>query len=207
MKRINSVNPNEACEILGRIIEQFMDNPHGPAESQKRISSALSRSGLEYQPGGRILGAAEAIPARSVGAIIQERDISGLREEFDRALANVEKDPETSITAASSLLESLFKVYIDENKLPPPNDQSIRPLWSVVQKHLNLNPAATQRDDLRKICSGLSSIVDGIGALRTHSGSAHGHGKLSHTVSAADARLSVHAAFTLAVFVMEKWGK
>ena len=57
-----------------------------------------------------------------------------------------------------------------------PNKQTMGPLWSEVSKSLGLSPAQMADDDLKQILSGLFSIANGIGAFRTHEGSAHGHG-------------------------------
>jgi hypothetical protein len=60
---------------------------------------------------------------------------------------------------------------------------------------------------VRKVLSGMSSIVDGIGAFRTHAGSAHGRGRRSYKVEARHARLAIHAAHTLCTFMLETWAK
>jgi hypothetical protein len=197
--------PDHAHEVLGRIIEQFMDSPHSQEEGKKRITNALARNGLSYQEGGVIYGSAEALPAATLADIIHRRDVPALRRDFDRAISNVDIDPSAAVTAASSILESIFQIYIEDHDLDLPSKETIGSMWTVVQRHLNLNPHSEQRDDLRKICSGLTSIVDGVGSLRTHSGTAHGHGNDDHTITAAEARLAVHSAFGLAVFVFEKW--
>jgi hypothetical protein len=49
-----------------------------------------------------------------------------------------------------------------------PADQSLKPLWKAASKHLGLDPAAIEDDDVKKVLSGLNSVVDGIGSLRTH---------------------------------------
>jgi hypothetical protein len=48
-------------------------------------------------------------------------------------------------------------------------------------------------------------VVNGIGALRTHSSSAHGTGRLRYRIQPRHARLAVHAAHTLAAFIIESW--
>ncbi|MCY4059405.1 MAG: abortive infection family protein, partial [Gammaproteobacteria bacterium] len=50
-------------------------------------------------------------------------------------------------------------------------------------------------------------VVDGVGSLRTHIGSAHGRGRKSYSVHARHARLAVHASHTLVAFVLETWGQ
>jgi hypothetical protein len=72
---------------------------------------------------------------------------------------------------------------------------------------LGLNLDSTLRDDQKRILQGLVSIVDGVGAYRTHIGSAHGRGQNPPTISVAEARLAVNAAHSLVTFVMELWHK
>jgi len=95
-----------------------------------------------------------------------------------------------AITAACSILEALFKVYIEDNGIEMPADQSLKPLWKAASKHLGLDPAAIEDDDVKKVLSGLNSVVDGIGSLRTHTGSAHGHGRRKYHLQARHAKLS-----------------
>jgi hypothetical protein len=87
--------------------------------------------------------------------------------------------------------------------------ESIKPLWKVVRKDLNLDPAIVEDDDLRTILTGLAAIVEGTGSLRTHKGSAHGRGGKTTTykLKPRHARLAAHAAFTLASYILEAWGE
>src|SRR5579862_7049651 len=84
-----------------------------------------------------------------------------LRKEYERAWTNLQRDPPQAVTAACALLESLCKIYIYEHKLEMPKE-TVKPLWTVVQKHLNLDPSTAEDQDIRKILAGLSSIVDGV---------------------------------------------
>jgi hypothetical protein len=103
------------------------------------------------------------------------------------------------------MLESLFKVYIEDEGLAMPSSLTVKPLWTVVQKHLMLAPARFEEEDIKKILSGLSSIVDGMGALRTHAGSAHGRGRTAYMVSERHAMLALNGAVTLATFIIQTW--
>ncbi|UID80727.1 abortive infection family protein [Stenotrophomonas maltophilia] len=51
----------------------------------------------------------------------------------------------------------------------------------------------------------MSSIIDGIGAYRTHAGSAHGQHKRSYKMAPRQARLVVHSAHSLCLRVVETW--
>jgi len=68
---------------------------------------------------------------------------------------------------------------------------------------LNINP--TLSDDQKRILQGLASVVDGVGAYRTHIGSAHGRGVNPPPIDVSEARLAVNAAHTLVAFLMERW--
>jgi hypothetical protein len=87
-----------------------------------------------------------------------------------------------------------------------PNNQDISGLIWEVQRHLNLSPAQPNlQQDLRQILGGLTSVAGGIGALRTHTGDAHGRGIGVTQASPRLARLAIHAASTLALFLIETW--
>ena len=79
------------------------------------------------------------------------------------------------------------------------------PLASVVRDSLNFNPASVEDRDLKEILSSLAGVVGGVGALRTHASSAHGAGKKVYRVAPRHARLAVHSAHTIALFVLESW--
>ena len=202
----------DVLRILGKVLEEYMEvnipgfevNPY-MEKGRGSINDVLREHGLDYAKGGYIVQVGIAAVTNNLRDIIQARDLSALHTEYERILKNVESDPAAAITSSCALLESLFQSYIEQNKLEMPSDKSIKPLWNVVRKHLQLDPAATKDEDLRKILSGLSSVVDGIAGLRTHRGSAHGHTKQEYKIEAQHSRLTAHAAVALATFILESW--
>jgi len=201
-------NSPEPYRLLGSVIENFMEVQTEDGEwlgRREQMNRMLASHGLAYGLGGHIIGGATGAQSRSLNSIIRERDLPAVRTEFDRALAAVERDPPAAVTAACAIVESLCKVYIEENGLTHPSDQSIRPLWKLVQEHLGLGPRSVVTDDMRQILGGLATVLNGVGDLRTHAGSAHGTGAQSFPVEAHHARLAVHAAHTLVSFVLETW--
>jgi hypothetical protein len=133
------------------------------------------------------------------------RELHNVQKEFDRALEHVENDPEAGLTAACSILEALFKTYIEDEGLNLPSDQSLLPLYKTVRNHLGIDPSSIEDDDLKMILSGLISVVQGIGALRTHASSAHGRGRKRYQIAPRHARLAIHGAHTVCVFILETW--
>jgi hypothetical protein len=137
--------------------------------------------------------------------ILQAGDLVAVEAEFQRAIEAVELDPPAGVTAACALIEALCKVYIDDEHLELPSNQTVKDLWRVVSRHLGLSPGILVDQDVTRMLSGLMSVIDGIGSLRTHAGSAHGHGREQYPLEPRHARLAIHAAHTLAVFVIETW--
>lgn len=206
-----SDNPAKAFQLLGRVLEDFMEADidrnllDTKDEEKMRIIRILERYGLEYQQGGRIYGASVSYPSRSLEDFLRERNLPEVEAEFERAIATIGSDPPAAVTAACSIIESFCKVYIQDEKLQMPSKQTVVSLWSMVSKHLGLAPRCVEGEDLRKILSGLISIVDGIGAFRTHASSAHGRGRKSYRIDPRHARFVVHAAHSLLMFTIETW--
>jgi Abortive infection C-terminus len=212
LQRIDADPEIDAQAVLGRLLEDFMDRPQNRVRPddldrlRERIREALAGSGFSYHPGGKIIGG-EGLrtPSRSLADLIRGRDLPAISKEFDRAYADVLTDPAGAVTAACAILEATCHTYIADENLTPPTDLSLHPLWRVVQRHLGLAPAPELEEDLKRILGGLASIVDGVGAFRTHAGDAHGHGPEARPVEARHARLAVHAAHTVVTFVLETW--
>jgi len=144
-------------------------------------------------------------PTATLEDLIRRHDLPALKGEFDRALKNVDTDPPAAITAACAILESTFQVIIADEGLDLPADQSVLPLWRVVQGHVGLDPAKPGDAQLKKMLSGLATVVHGIAELRTTAGSAHGRGPAGVTMEPRHARLAVNGAHTLVAFLLESW--
>lgn len=216
LARLNTLEGPDALVVLGRVIKGIMDvdltnyTPDYEALKSRRdeIEQALQRERLQYFEGGRIVSLSTAAPAsRTLQQIIDERSIPEFHREIERSLDNVESEPRQAISAASNILETLFKTYIDREGLSLPANQDMSHLWNTVKPSLGLEPSRAENGDLRTILSGLNSIVQGVGSLRTHASSAHGHGPQSFPVEPRHARLAVHAAHTVSTFILESWPK
>lgn len=216
MRRVNKTESVEPLNVLGRLIEAYMEEapkerswwektPSAEEPSdQERIQTVLGRSALQYFRGGSVAGAL-GVASKTLDELIKEFDAPAIELEFNRALENVDQNPREAISAASNILESICKVYIEERGLEMPSKQDLKPVWNVVRKDLGFDPGVVEDQDLKTILSGLLAIVDGIGALRTHASSAHGAGKTLYKLESRHARLAIHAAHTVALFILESW--
>jgi hypothetical protein len=213
LRIVNNEHDNP-IEVLGKILESYIEVEiddldsfaQDKAERKERIVKALTRAGFQYRNGG-VISRGVGSPSKTLEDIIRHLDATSINEEFDRALRNVEANPKEAVSAACNLLESICRVYIEDQGLTLPPKQDLQPLWSTVRKDLGFDPSIVEDQDLQKILSGLISTVDGIGALRTHASTAHGAGRKSYRIEPRHARLAIHAAHTVSAFIIESWEK
>lgn len=223
LRATNKEHP-EPLAVLGRIIGAYMEEPEMAVdyvpdtlldedastikkrEHVRRIETLLARNGLQYRVGGQITDGGLAA-SKTLKDLIHGRDLPAIHREFDRALESVESKPRDAVSAAANILESIFKTYIEDNGLPMPDKQDLQPVFKVVRAHLGLDPGSVEDQDLQRIISGLFSVVDGIGALRTHASSAHSEGRKGYKLEPRHARLAVNAAHSVATFILETWDK
>lgn len=214
LRNTNKDKNSQPLEVLGRLIEHYMEEFIDPDDhfykdkikDREKISRVLVQSELQYIKGGKIVGSL-GTPSRTLEEFVREKNIASIDAEFNRALTNVESNPREAVSAASNILESICKVYIEEENLEQPAKQDLKPIWTIVRKDLGFDPSMVEDQDLQTVLSGMISIVEGIGALRTHASSAHGAGKKSYKLEPRHARLAIHSAHTVALFVLETWRK
>lgn len=219
LRRINKDSGKEALSIVGRIIEKYMEEEiedipslfGGQALIKEKklkidkIKQALGRASIVYTNGG-ILSKGEGLATKTLSELIKSRNIQAIDFEFERALKNIESSPREAVSAACNILESVFKVYIEEHThLTMPAKQDLQGVWKIVRADLGLDASILEERDLQEIVTGVVATVNGIGALRTHASSAHGAGKRPYKLKPRHARLAIHAAHTISAFVIETW--
>ncbi|EOE5048922.1 abortive infection family protein [Salmonella enterica] len=213
LRRINKES-DEPLVLLGRLIENYMEselpaNPYYEWEKKKvefvkKMPELLGRYGLSYVTGGYVTDGA-SLASLSLKEAIQKRNTPAVEMEFARALENLHTDPREAVSAACNILESTFKIFIADENLPIPAKQDLQGLWKTVREHLGLDTKTVEDEDLKRILSGLYSLTDGIGSLRTHASSAHGAGRKIYNLKPRHARLAINAAHTLTMFILESW--
>lgn len=219
LRRINKDGGKETLSIVGRIIEKYMEEEiedipslfGGEALIKKKklkidkIKQALGRASIVYTNGG-ILSKGEGLATKTLSELIKSRNIQAIDFEFERALKNIESSPREAVSAACNILESVFKVYIEEHAhLTMPAKQDLQGVWKIVRADLGMDASILEERDLQEIVTGVVATVSGIGALRTHASSAHGAGKRPYKLRPRHARLAINAAHTISAFVIETW--
>jgi len=155
----------------------------------------------------------KAIPARA--GLAKTADILNfdtVQRDIDRALKAAERDPESAVTSASSTLESVCRSILVELGQPLPAKKDIRTLFRAVAQHLQLGADRSDLDraiaeDVKTILGGLATITQGIGALRTKFGDAHGRERGYARIDGRIADLAINASSTISLFLLETWQK
>ena len=180
----------------------------------EQLEFLVERAAIEDEHFSKLVNEIGARPAHTSEPLLRRLSsdwtLDTVTTEFERALENIDKDPEASITAASSLLESICRSIVVGRGSGLPKNMDIQSLYKPVRDILSLNPSTIGdigevENDVRQILSALFTTVSGVGALRTHTGTAHGREKGFRRVDPRIARLAVNTAATISLFLIETW--
>lgn len=126
-----------------------------------------------------------------------------IHSQWQKALERKQLEPEGAITSARTLIESILKYILDEQKIKYKDGAELPDLYKDVAKSLNLAPEKYQEQIFKQILGGASGIVSGLGALRNKLGDAHGKSKNSVKPSERHSELAVNLAGTMAIFLFK----
>ncbi|GAA6187920.1 abortive infection family protein [Litorivita sp. NS0012-18] len=184
--------------------------------SRDQYNQAVANTEREDAPLSKLIASLATLPSHTAAPHLKrvsaEWTLDTVESEFSRAFDNIENDPEAAVTAACSMLESVFKSIIKARGLDLPKSMEIKALYRVAREPLGLSPDIGIKDtqieaDVRDILSALGNAIKGIGALRTHAGTAHGRERGFRRLDPRIARLSVNSASSIALFMVETWEK
>lgn len=213
-------NGFEPENVLPRIIESagdprdFARAPERQAAVLDHLNRVLRYDGFELQQQGlrvRLVVAGHSTPiVEQLSGIVETINFDTVQRDLDRALASIDADPEDAITAACSTIESVCRSILIELGEPLPAKKDVQGLFNAMKRPLGLSPDRRDldpvvADDVRTTLGGLATVIQGLGALRTHAGDAHGRERGYARVDARIGRLSIHAASTIALFLIETW--
>jgi len=208
LRRCNRDPDTDSIAVLGVIIEhylqeeidEFSNRCEFVRQRNERITNCLKKAGVHELLIGEL-----SHQSKSLEEAISEFDSESLEYEFNRAVDAIDSDPFEAISAASNILESTIRVLLEDSGLDLPKKKDLSSLWAKIKKELNLDAGNLEDQDLQKILGGLSSIVTGIAALRTHASSAHGKGRFRYRLQRRHVELAIHSAHSLCLFLIETW--
>jgi hypothetical protein len=218
LRQTNGMSP-EPLKVLGLILDDFMEmrfdnNSFWSAstdcaenlEAEKvQIRETLSRDGLTYLRGG-IITKGGAVPTLSLDESVKKHGLTSVDIEIKRAFTMIEQDPHAAAQYAGNVLEATLKAYLDHKQVAYKNSDALADLWKLAAAEIGLRAADLDNRDLKKIASGLHSIVDGIAHLRNTKSGAHGRSEgqqQSINIKPRHARLAIHSAHTVSAYILE----
>lgn len=220
VERLFALNSGAEYEPLARVIEaaadprDFIADPERLSTVVDYLNDMLAFDGFTLQRQGsaiKLVAVGQGSPVlEKLGGVIDTISFDTVRRDIDRALASVNQDPEDAVTAACSAVESVCRSILIELGEALPAKKDIQGLYNAVKKPLALDASRTDINsqieaDVRTILGGLSTVISGIGALRTHAGDAHGRERGFVRIDARIASLALHSASTVSLFLIETW--
>jgi hypothetical protein len=212
---------DDAAEVMTRIVEAAA-NPadfQDPEHHQRVVDYLNVRLAADGMVLTKLDGRMRCVPISQGSHVTSHLSLAAAVFRFDtvqadlkRAIDSADQDPEDAVTAASSLLESLCRSILIEMGRPLPDRKDIATLYKAVREPLGLSAARDDMppeisDDVRSILGALNTIVQSVGALRTHAGDAHGRERGFKRIDGRIARLAIYTASAAALFLLETWEK
>ncbi|MDG4877504.1 abortive infection family protein [Mesorhizobium sp. WSM4935] len=211
---------NDNGDLLRRIIESSADPRDFISEPERHLAVVdylnkhLFYDGLKLERAGRTMRLVEIAEAAAatgeLSAMAAGIDFDTVGRDLDRALRAVSDDPEIAVTATCAVVESVCRSILVELEIDFPTKQDVSSLYRAVREPLGLDPMKEGLtpeivNDVKSVLSGLVTAVQSIGSLRTHVGGAHGKEKGFRRIDARIAKLAIHSASAIALFIIETW--
>ena len=132
-------------------------------------------------------------------------DEGGVHHAWQKALDRRISDPEGAITAARTLLETVCKHIIDEERGSYAEGDDLPKLYHAAAEHLNLAPSQHSETVFKAILGNCHSVVNNLAGLRNKLGDSHGQGKRQVKPAPRHAELAVNLAGSVAMFLISTW--
>lgn len=206
--------------FIGRVIESaadprdFIKDPERHKAVVEHLNKHLFFDGLKLEDAGRNMRLVQiadtGIVTSQLSAMAAGIDFDTASRDLDRALRAAASDPELAVTSACAVVESVCRSILVELGIELPSKQDIGGLYRALREPLGLDPMKEGLSpeivaDVKRVLSGLITTVEGVGSLRTHAGGAHGKEKGFRRIDVRIAKLAIHSASAVALFLIETW--
>jgi hypothetical protein len=132
-------------------------------------------------------------------------DSQHVAKTWERALARCSSEPESALTSARELLESVCKHILEDLSVPHDPNADLPRLWGLCAQQLDLAPSQHAHAPLKTILGNCQSIVQNIGAVRNRLGDAHGKGRAKARAEERHATLAVTLAGAMSTFLLDTY--
>lgn len=126
---------------------------------------------------------------------------------WNKALDRMSTDPEGAITSARTLIESVCKYILDEEKIPYKDSEDLHQLYKLTATALNMAPDQHTEQIFKQILSGCMSIVYGLGSIRNKISDAHAIGPKRVKPKIRHAFLAVNISGSVCQFILKSYNE
>ena len=134
---------------------------------------------------------------------IKNMDGKYIQSKANQAKVHIEPGQyDTALTQARTILEEVFSYVLERKNIEPIAAGKIGELYKQVREVYNMHIDDNTDKRIKKLLSGLNTIVDAIAEMRNQISDAHGQGSKRKSIRDYHARLAVNSAITAAEFIL-----
>lgn len=134
---------------------------------------------------------------------IKNMDGKYIQSKANQAKVHIEQGQyDTALTQARTILEEVFCYVLERKNIEPIAAGKIGELYKQVREVYNMHIDDNTDKRVKKLLSGLNTIVDAIAEMRNQISDAHGQGEKRISIRDYHARLAVNSAITAAEFIL-----
>jgi len=190
-----------SCRTLDVFWPYIKEQSGSYAGRRKLISDAFTPL-VDY-----VEGKNKAPSDKIVSNTLETFDSEGVHLVWNKALERRIADPEGAITVARTLLETVCKRILDEQKITYSDREDLPKLYTLAARALNLAPDQHTEEPIKAILGGATNLVNGLGTLRNRLSDSHGRGGKPVRPSPRHASLAVNLAGAVATFLVETYSQ
>lgn len=134
---------------------------------------------------------------------IKNIDREYIQRKAQQAINHIEQDRfDTALTQARTLLEEVFCYVLEKKNIEPVVVGRIGDLYKQVREVYNMHINDTTDKRVKKLISGLNTIVDAVSEMRNNISDAHGQGLKRISIKDYHALLVVNSALIISEFIL-----
>lgn len=160
----------------------------------------------EFNPVLDYLESLDRSPTNTVvSAELKRLGYDAILADWNKALDRTATDTEGALTTSRSMIEATCKHILDEAGATYDTSADLPALYKATAKSMNLAPEQHTEDLFKRVLGGCTSVVEGLGAIRSKLGDAHGKGKKQARPLRNHSDLAVNLAGAMCVFLLQTW--
>jgi hypothetical protein len=140
-----------------------------------------------------------------ISQILNKVDAPHVAAAWQMALERRASDPTGAITSAWTLIETVCKHILDEQKVSYSDTDDLLRLYHLTADSLNLSPSQHTEQICRQILGGCQNVIEGLGAMQDRHSDTDGKEIAGFRPAPRHAELAVNLAGTMATFLLATW--